>query len=114
MHFLAQTERIDLVGGSEQLALLIEARIINVELQNKAEERPISQAKLYQKIAIIKVIEGDTQVSIEEQGIRDVIIQRASSPKFEDYNDSADEVNFTRSPPLNLPVRHMREIIHKA
>ena len=83
-----------------------------MELQNKAEERPITQAKLYQKIAIIKAIEGETQVSVGEQERRDVIIQRASSPKFEDFNDSADEFNFTRSPPLNLPVRHMREIIH--
>ena len=42
MHFLAQTDRLDLIGGQDQLALLIEARIINVELQNKAEERPIT------------------------------------------------------------------------
>ena len=59
MHFLAQTERLDLIGGHDQLALLIEARIINVDLQNKAEEKPITQAKLYQKIAIIRVIEAD-------------------------------------------------------
>ena len=114
MHFLAQTERIDLVGGQEQLALLIEARIINVDLQNKEEERPITQAKLYQKIAIIKAIEGDTQVSLGEQERRDVIIRRASSSKIEDFNDSADEVNCIRSPPLNLPARHMREIVHEA
>lgn len=78
MHFLAQTERLDLIGGKDQLALLIEARIINVDLQNKAEERPITQAKLYRKIAIIRAIEGDTQVSLGEQERRDVIIQRAA------------------------------------